>query len=133
MEDAQRQHLAHQVKTRRLARDWSAAELGYAAGVSAKTISRLENAHVEHPRNATIRALAKALGAKPADLTGPRPSQDELEQDAQDQLDQMQETLKRIDDAVKQILAAEMAREVKDAQAAPSGAGDAGDAAGSSA
>lgn len=51
----------------------SQAELARAAGTTPNTLWRIE-AGLNHPRPATIRKLAQALGVEPHDLTGVEPS-----------------------------------------------------------
>lgn len=81
MERQQRETLARRVRELRGQRGWSQEELAYKAGVSSKTVSRYENPkekdlseseNGDGPRGHQLRAVAKALGKKPEDLTGPR-------------------------------------------------------------
>lgn len=54
----------------RAAKGWTQEELGEAAGVTARTIQRIENGDSQ-PRAYTLRVLAKALGEEVAELTAP--------------------------------------------------------------
>lgn len=68
MEEHQRR-IGQRVIELREARDWGQPELSQASGVSIKTISRIENGHVEGRRD-TLRSIAEALGVTRAELEG---------------------------------------------------------------
>jgi transcriptional regulator with XRE-family HTH domain len=68
-----RRHAADRLTELRLARGWTVEELAHQAGVSTKTVSRLQNAHSE-PRQSTVRRIAEALEVDPAELLGPPPA-----------------------------------------------------------
>jgi transcriptional regulator with XRE-family HTH domain len=59
------EELASIVKRARKARGWSAEALSQHTGVSYRTISRIESGKTQEPKDATITALAKALGLEP--------------------------------------------------------------------
>lgn len=87
MEEQQRRQLAAKLKQRRRYKGWTEAELAQESGVSIETISRLENARTENPRDYTIRCLAKAFGLTSDELAGPRLSPEEMDEAAQTQLE----------------------------------------------
>ncbi len=58
------------LKDKRQAAGYSQRDLAVAAGVSHNTIKGLERDPPARPHGKTIRALAKALGIRPADLAG---------------------------------------------------------------
>ena len=72
--DEHRQQRAQRIKRLREHRGWSAERLAQEAGLSAKTVSRLENADVDEPRGNTIRKLADALDVEQDAIRGARPS-----------------------------------------------------------
>lgn len=72
MEDHQRR-IGQRVVELREAKDWGQPELATASGISIKTISRIENGHVEGRRH-TLRSIAKALDVTRADLEGEAPA-----------------------------------------------------------
>jgi transcriptional regulator with XRE-family HTH domain len=57
------------LKTLRRRRGWSQERLAEMAKVNKQTISRIERGEPENPRENTIKRLAHALGAEPAQLT----------------------------------------------------------------
>lgn len=76
-------------------RDWTSEQLAQEAGLSYKTISRLENGDVEEPRRNTIKKLASALKVTEAAITGERPSSMDIEQTAS-QLDRIEKMLEEL-------------------------------------
>jgi transcriptional regulator with XRE-family HTH domain len=72
MEDHQRR-IGQRIVELREARDWGQPELAAASRISVKTISRLENGHVEGRRH-TLRSIAVALDVTRADLEGEPPA-----------------------------------------------------------
>lgn len=72
MDEHQRQ-IGQRVAELREKRDWGQPELSQHSGVSIKTISRIENGHVEGRRD-TLRAIAAALGISRAELEGSPPA-----------------------------------------------------------
>lgn len=61
MEEQQRERLGAVIKQRRDYKGWTEARLAQESGVSIETISRLENAKTENPRDHTISSLAAAF------------------------------------------------------------------------
>lgn len=57
------------LKTLRRRKGWSQERLAEMAKVNKQTISRIERGEPENPRENTIKLLARALGAEPAQLT----------------------------------------------------------------
>lgn len=58
------------IKTLRLARGLTQRECCNGAGVSLKTLQRMEAGLTARPKS--VRAIAKTLGANPRDLAGPK-------------------------------------------------------------
>lgn len=85
MEQQARKQLALRIRRLREYKDWTAEELAHQAGVSTRTVSRLETAQVSEPHRATLARVAKALGED--QLNAPRVSLEEVEQATQTQLD----------------------------------------------
>lgn len=69
----QREQIAQRLTDLRQARRWTVDDLAHAAGVSPKTISRLQNAKGD-PRRSTVRKIADALEVDPAEFLGPPPA-----------------------------------------------------------
>lgn len=72
-----RQRLAERVQHERERQSLSQDTLALAAGVSSKTVKRIEEEKVDNPRPVTIRRIADALGVEPEQLRPPA----DLEQD----------------------------------------------------
>lgn len=68
-----RQQVAERLTDLRRAHQWTVEELAQRAGVSPKTISRLQNAKGD-PRRSTVRKIAAALEVDPAEFLGPPPA-----------------------------------------------------------
>ena len=68
-----RRHAADRLTDLRRARGWTVEDLAHHAGVSPKTISRLQNAKGD-PRRSTVRKIAAALDVDPAEFLGPLPA-----------------------------------------------------------
>lgn len=106
-----RQRLAERLEHERTRKSLSQDSLALMAGVSPKTIKRIEEGKVDNPRPVTIRRLAEALGVGPAELRPP----DELEQDQlnriEAKLDQIRESLSLPDLDLDEV-ADDLAREV---------------------
>lgn len=111
MEEAQRRELARNLIRLREERDWSSERLAQEAGVSSKTISRLENAHVEDPRSATIAKLADAFDVDREKITGPRLSVDEPEGPLEEIRRMLREVLSRLPEPDEDRLAVEAEEE----------------------
>jgi transcriptional regulator with XRE-family HTH domain len=84
-----RKRLAERLENEREAKSFSRETLALKAGVSDKTIKRIEEQRVERPRPVTIRRLADALGIEPSSLAPP----EELEAD---QLNRIEQKLDRL-------------------------------------
>ena len=72
MEDYRQQRGAH-VRKLREARGWSIETLAQKAGMSAKTVGRIERGKTEDPRATTFSRLARALGVAEAEIRGEPP------------------------------------------------------------
>jgi transcriptional regulator with XRE-family HTH domain len=96
MEEHARQNLAKRVKELRRYKGWTEADLWQKSGVSIQTISRIENAKTEEPRENTLKSLAKAFGVTHEDLAGPRSSPEEVELAYQSQLDNIEGMLEEV-------------------------------------
>lgn len=100
MEDHQRQ-IGQRVVKLREARDWGQPELSKASGISIKTISRIENGHVEGRRD-TLRAIAKALEVSRGELEGTPPAPlglgapEDVPLATQDDIDRLEDKLDRL-------------------------------------
>lgn len=103
MEEQQRQHLAGAIRTRRTYKGWTEATLSQESGVSIETISRLENAKTENPRDHTIASLAAAFKITSEELAGPRLSPEELDQATQTQLDRIETKLAHLGDILAEL------------------------------
>ncbi len=99
MEEQQRQGLAKKVKDLRIYKGWTEAILARESGVSIETISRLENAKTENPRDHTISSLAAAFAMTSDELAGPRLSPEDMDRVTQTQLDRIEAKLNTLLDA----------------------------------
>jgi transcriptional regulator with XRE-family HTH domain len=88
-----RQRLAERLEHERTKKSLSQDTLALRAGVSAKTIKRIEEQKVDNPRPVTIRRISEALDIEPDELRPPP----ELEQD---QLNRIERHLERIAEAL---------------------------------
>ena len=93
MDEKQRERLGTEIKRRRDYKGWTEARLAHESGVSVETISRLENAKTENPRENTIRSLARVFEITSEELAGPRLSPEEADQVVQTQLDRIEAML----------------------------------------
>lgn len=84
-----RKRLAERLENEREGQSLSRETLALKAGVSDKTIKRIEEQKVDRPRPVTIRRLADALKVEPSDLAPP----EELEAD---QLNRIEQKLDRL-------------------------------------
>lgn len=84
-----RKRLAERLENERESKSLSRETLAIKAGVSDKTIKRIEEQRVARPRPVTIRRIADALGIEPALLAPP----EELEED---QLNRIERKLDRV-------------------------------------
>lgn len=129
MEEQARQQLAKRLKELRQYKGWTADELAHQSGVSPRTVSRLETAGVENPRETTLVRLADAFQMDREALAGPRLTPEAMDQAARTQLDTIEGMLRilirRLPDP-----AAEIERELQEAvrQAAERAASNARDA-----
>lgn len=65
-----REQRGEYVRGLRKRRGWSAEDLAHAAGVSTKTIYRLEKGKVEDPQGKTTSGVARALGVSESEVRG---------------------------------------------------------------
>lgn len=94
MEQRARDHLAKRLKELREYKGWTADDLAHESGVSIRTVSRLETANIENPRETTLVRLAGALEQTREALAGPRLTPEAMDRAAQTQLDTIEAMLR---------------------------------------
>lgn len=104
MEEQQRQRLAAKITAEREYRGWTEAKLAQESGVSIETISRLENAKTENPRDLTIASLAEAFGKTSDELAGPRLSPEAVDELTQTQLDRIEAGIGHLADLLADLI-----------------------------
>jgi transcriptional regulator with XRE-family HTH domain len=98
------QALAQRIRHFRKAKGWSKERLALEAGLSSKTIKRLEKAEIKTPQSATYDKLADALGIEVRQLDAGRPTLDELE-DQGGPLERLEDLLKANQRMLKTLVA----------------------------
>lgn len=93
MEMHARKQLAAKTIESRKRKGWSNEELAHQAGVSTRTISRIETASIKDPKDETLRRVAKALGQSFEDYAGPRITTELVEEARKTQMDELQQEL----------------------------------------
>ena len=97
-----RHERGERVRALRKARHWSQEDLATHAGVSVKTVSRIETGQVEDPRGPTVSRIATALGIAEGDIRGELPELPVT--GAADQLDRIEAIVTELLELVRRVL-----------------------------
>jgi DNA-binding XRE family transcriptional regulator len=113
MEDAQRRAVGTLIAELREQRHWSKERFAQEAGISVKTVGRLEKGEVDQPRDGTAEKVAQTLSKTVEDIWGPRA----VANDGNGPVERLERIEKKLDEVLKRLPdeAVELERETAEA------------------